>query len=167
MREDIQVLHNLLDEEQSDKALDKIDEIEKNTGTFPYLLVMKGVCIQLADPDKNDYELDDAKRAFETALEIEGDYISALIELGWFTSVIEGNANEAKKFFEQALSLAKSQLTEAVQSLAKCVDELEGKKNAIQLIDDVISSPMEMEKIAELKKYIEESAISYEDDTSL
>lgn len=163
MIDEVRLIHTLYSEERFDEALDKLIELGEMIELSPYLLVLKGKHILLSD--KGPYELADARKAFEAALDIQEDCVEALLELGWFHYAVEDNAAEAKPFFEKALAVSKGQTTEIVEGFAKCLCEIAGKDKALEFIGDILAkSPLDEEKIAEVKEEIESGLVAEPED---
>jgi len=64
-------------------ALARISELDSKGLATPNLLVLKSMCILQLDSDQG-YSLDDAHTALLKALDIDNEYVDALIELGYF-----------------------------------------------------------------------------------
>lgn len=91
---------HLSSSQRFDEALKFLGKLEKERELTPYELVTKGRCIQLASEGEG-WELEEAANVFKQALEIEPEYVPALIELGFFYFAVEGNASKALPLFEE------------------------------------------------------------------
>ena len=144
-------------DEDYDEALRELKKIEEQRTLPVNILVLKGMCIQLGS-EKCPYALADAEAAFKSALEVDGDYFDALIELAAFYNTTQGQAEKALPFYEKALQLARSQLTEAIQGYAECCSEVRSADEALALIDQFLGEPVDRERIdktiASIKKFM-------------
>ena len=70
-----------------DEAVEELLRIGRERALAPSELVLKGMLIQLGS-EAMPCTLMDAEQAYREALEIEGDYVPALIELGWFSYAV-------------------------------------------------------------------------------
>ena len=145
----------LVKNEEFDRALMELNILEKNNALPANILVTKGICIQLGS-EHIPYNLQDAEMAFKTALEIDDEYIDALIELGCYYNSCEGNAEKALPYFKKACELASSQITEVIQRLAECISETKSPREALDFIDEAVRSTVNEQNIndtvTELKK---------------
>lgn len=137
-------------------TLELIRRSEKQTRLIPSELVLKGGLIQLT-PDDGTYELSDAEAAFVQALELDPDYIPALIELGSFYYSVEDNPAKASELFERAVRLGREQLTEAVIGLTGCLEEIRSREEAIKFLQDVKRDALIQEKLDERITWLEKT----------
>ncbi len=125
----LEEIRNNVKEGKVREALSLINQIEQEGLLCPAVLVLKGCCIQL-DDEKTPYELSDAEDAFKRAIEMDENYIPAIVELAWFYLNVLDDAKQAVEFFEKAITLHREGLTEAVVGKAKCLMEIETKAAA-------------------------------------
>src|SRR5438128_10752003 len=92
--------------------------VEQECPLCPAVLVLKGCCIQL-DDEKTPYELSDAEAAFKRAIEMDEDYVPAIIELAWLYLNVLDDAKRAVQLFEKAVNSQKQLLTQTVVGTAK------------------------------------------------
>lgn len=124
MADSLDKLATLIAEERFDEVLLLMSAIEASRSlTLPELL-LKGRSIQLAS-GKGTPPLSEAERTFLQILGQDGDYVPALLELGWFYFSVEDDAKRAMPLFERAISLSRSQLNEAIKGKEDCLEELQ------------------------------------------
>src|SRR6266853_3459141 len=124
------------------EALSLMEKAEQEGLLHPEVLVLKGCCIQLDDKE-TPYNLSDAEHAFEQALEIDKDFIPAIIEMAWFYLNILDDAVRAAPLFERAVRLNQIMLTEAVIGMAKCLSETKTKDAAKKYLEASINSSLD------------------------
>jgi tetratricopeptide (TPR) repeat protein len=132
-------------DEEFDKALSEIAKIEQDHELAPNILVSKGDCIQLGSGSV--YVLSDAEAAYKRALEIDPEHIEAHIELGFFYLNIMNEGDKALPYFENALSLARSKITQAVEGMATCLSETKSPREALDFIERAIENTIDKDKI--------------------
>lgn len=110
-------------------ALDRLLDIERERKLWPHELVEKARLIQIAPP-RDALGLKDAEEAYRQALEIDDEYVPALVELAYYYWAVEDNAQAARPYFERAVSLCRSQLSEAASGVAGCLEELDSEEEA-------------------------------------
>lgn len=142
----------LLEAEKFDDVLALLSDIETQRSLTLRELVIKGRCIQLTS-DLESWQLTDAVSAFEKALEIEPDYVPALIELGFFYYAIEDNASRALPLFEAAVRIVRAQLTEAAVGKSGCLEELEGEEAAATFLNALHRRALLEEELDEEKRH--------------
>lgn len=112
-----------IDQDDYDAAVRLIEAAGERRALTAAELVWKGRFIQLGS--EQGVALDEARKAFEAALEIAPGDPSALIELGWYWHAIEDEPNRALDYFEQAIAGATALLQEAGSGKADCLQEIE------------------------------------------
>lgn len=147
-------VRDLAQDERFDEALKLIGEIEKTTHLPPNLLVLKGICIVLADTGKEPTE---AEYAFREALAVDDEYVEALNELGNYYLTIKEDPAKAMPLFEKALDVAESQVTESVMGLAISLLHTAGRDRALQFLRDVRKGHIDMERIEELEQELKKA----------
>ena len=107
-------IKNRVKEGKVKEALLLIRQVEQEGPLCPAVLVLKGCCIQL-DDEKTPYELSDAEAAFKRAIEMDEDYVPAIIELAWFYLNVLDDAKRAVELFEKAVNSQKQLLTDQLK----------------------------------------------------
>ena len=87
----------------------------------PQLLVLRGRCIQLANGSA--LPLEEAKKSFRAALELDERCIDAWIELGHYVLCVEDRAEEAADIFRKAAQILSACNGEIAEGLARCLEE--------------------------------------------
>jgi tetratricopeptide (TPR) repeat protein len=116
-------LDELVEAERFDEALSALSAIEASRILTPWELVLKGRCIQLSSVGETP-ALGEAERYFLDALKQDGEYVPALLELGWFYYSVEDEAKKALPVFEQAVAVSLKNLREGLQGKRDCLKEL-------------------------------------------
>ena len=117
-----QRLRKLVDAHRFDECLEEFARVERQRLLLPNELVQKGRCVQLSDSEEGS--LQDAEEAFRRALDLDSDYVPALLELGWYYYAVEDDAPTALGFFKRALAVIKEYLKEARQGQEECLSEI-------------------------------------------
>src|SRR5437016_1306655 len=129
-------LNALVADQKFDEAIGVLLREEEARALSPSELVQKGIWIQLGS-ETMAHTLDEAERSFQTALEIDENYVPALIELAFFKYSVQDNATAALPFFERAIEESLSQLREAVEGKAKCLAEITSTDAAQSFIREI------------------------------
>ena len=87
----------------------------------PQLLVLRGRCIQLANGTA--LPLEEAKKSFQTALEMDERCIDAWIELGHYVRCVEDRAEETAGIFRKAAQILSGCNGEIAEGLRLCLEE--------------------------------------------
>ena len=144
-------LVDLLSHQKYDQALDFLSRTESERDLTTAELVAKGRCLQLAS-DLAGGSLADARDAFLKALEVDPEYVPALIELAFFYYAVEDDAEKALPLFDRAIEISRAQMTDAVVGKSDCLEELQSKAVAAAFVRDLVHQPLLVEKLAEAKK---------------
>jgi len=96
-------------------------------------LLLKGKCIQLSRGEKGR-QPEDAAAAFKSALELDPEFVPAMIELGWIYYSVFDDAPEGKKYFERALEVTRQHAIEAFRGAARCAEDISGSKGRDEVI---------------------------------
>jgi tetratricopeptide (TPR) repeat protein len=118
-----------------DLGLEQLLLIEMSRPLTPHELVMKGRYIQLRS--EGPQTLDDAERAFLMALELDPDYVPAILELAWFYHSVLGQPSRALPFFENAYRLSLNHLREALKGRAESRAELDSQASFEKLLGEL------------------------------
>ena len=110
-------------EDRIDEALSILRQLESSHRLSIDELVFKGQLIQQAESAPG-YELEDAKRALQIALDRDGKYPPALIEMGHYCWVMDDDAEAGLDYFNKAIEAAKELLSEAQEGKEKCLSEI-------------------------------------------
>lgn len=105
-----------------DGALETLTRLEFGRRLDPRELVLKGRCVQLGSGQL--FDLNDAEKCFLDALDLDPEYVSALLELGWYYFAVQNDAARALPFFEKGVALAREGLQEAENGVAQCLEEI-------------------------------------------
>jgi tetratricopeptide (TPR) repeat protein len=90
---------------------------------------LKSRCAQIAE-DGPSFELAEIKAMLEKALELDDEYVPALIDLGYFYLRVEDNARSAIPLFQRALGIVKDSAAEIIVGLAECISDTESEEAA-------------------------------------
>ncbi|MBQ7252437.1 MAG: hypothetical protein IJS32_07540 [Kiritimatiellae bacterium] len=117
-------IESLMHARRFDEALRRIEESGHGM-LSPRLWVLRGMCLQMAD--STELPLDEAKKSFQHALDLDGQCLDAWIELGYYVLNVEDNAREAEAIFLKATRLLSGFEKEIGKGLRACKEELEEK----------------------------------------
>lgn len=93
------VVEGLMKARKFDAASGRIEEAGEEA-LSPQLWVARGRCIQLGEG--KGAPLEEAKKSFRRALELDGRCLEAWIELGYYVLCVEDDAREAYGIFRKA-----------------------------------------------------------------
>ena len=113
-----------------DKALAETDSLLQVWPDNPTLLVMRADLIQMQDGDGAP-GLDEARAAYERAVDLDEESPAPLIELGHYLLAIEDDAKAAAACFEKAAALSKSLAKKAQRGWTEARMELQPQTNTI------------------------------------
>lgn len=118
--------------EEYDRALARLEELRQSWPGNAYLLVLWARLVQLQD--ETQYSLDDAKRAMQQAIELEGKPLGAAIELGYFLDNIKDNPQTATKSFAHGIATARQLLINGLLGQAKALLQLDKHEDAVRCL---------------------------------
>lgn len=115
-------LQRLFDAHRFDECVEEFRKLEASRDLLPNELVQKGACLQLGSGETGS--LEDVEEAYHRALELDADYVPALLELGWFYYAVQNETEKALSFFNRATELLNEDAREAAEGREKCLNEL-------------------------------------------
>lgn len=140
------ILEELWRDEKFDEAVEELLRIGRARELTPLELVLKGRFIQLGS-EAVAGTLADAEQAYREALEIDENYVPALIELAWFYYAVLDETAKALPFFERAIEVTRAQLSEAVEGKVKCLEELQSSNAARTFLSQVSRDALDVKAI--------------------
>jgi tetratricopeptide (TPR) repeat protein len=105
-------LQRLLKAKKWEEALAQVDTLLVANPLTAQLYLLRGQLIQLQG-ENTAYTLDDAEAAFKRALELDGTYFDALVELMHFYDAVCADPSKALAYAKQVKALAQKALDEA------------------------------------------------------
>lgn len=114
------VVEGLMKARKFDEALGRIEEAGEEA-LSPQLWVVRGRCIQLGEG--KGVPLEEAKKSFRRALELDGRCLEAWIELGYYVLCVEDDAREAHGIFRKAAELLEEFGGEIEKGIRMCKEE--------------------------------------------
>lgn len=142
-------------DERYNEALRHLEELEKQPLLYPKVYVLKGICVFLTDSEDN-YDYEDVTRLYKEALQIDSEYVNALLELGHHYFSAENQSRLAVPLFEKAIKILTDQFTDAIVGLAKCIEDLESSNEAIHCINNMMEKFKDNNKISDLIEELKE-----------
>jgi tetratricopeptide (TPR) repeat protein len=139
-------------EGQYREAVFLIEKIQERGFTCPEILLWKGRSLQLLD--EPSHSLSDIEDTFRQALDIDPDFVPAIVELAWFYLNVYDDADQAAKFFEMATSIQKELLTETVRGMTKALSEHQNKERALRYLSTISEQILGNQEIEDIKKEI-------------
>jgi lipopolysaccharide biosynthesis regulator YciM len=141
--------------ERYDDALRAIETAEQSSSISPALLVWKSRCLQLTDNPKG--ELNEAQSSLERAINVDDEYLPALIDLGYFQLNVMDDAEAAVPLLRQALSISVDNITEVILGLAQCISETNSPNAALAFLQENSSLTIDAAKLEALKNELVKS----------
>jgi hypothetical protein len=114
-------LQRLLKAKRWEEALTQVDALLAANPLAAQLYLLRGQLIQLQG-ESTAYALDDAAAAFKRALELDGTYFEALVELMHFYDVVCADPPQAIAYAKQVKALAQKALDEASDMLEDTIE---------------------------------------------
>jgi tetratricopeptide (TPR) repeat protein len=111
-----------------DKALSIVEELLKTCPGSAALNIMWASLVQLQeDPD---HDLDEVKKALESAVQLDKDSPAGPIELGHFYDAVEDNPHAASRAFAEGIAKARHLLIDGLLGQARALLQLNKRKEA-------------------------------------
>jgi tetratricopeptide (TPR) repeat protein len=115
---DLAKLQELWKSQQFDSALTLVDRLLSESPECPYLLVTRGMLIQLLDHQEGP-PLEEAEKAFLKALSLAPGNLEALEELAHYYDAVAPNVQKAKLYAAEYLKKAEPALEKVRTILAQ------------------------------------------------
>ncbi len=142
--------------EEGEVAVEVLELMEKAVAEYPNsskLWCWRGDLIQMAALEAN-YELDDALKSYERALEIDPTNAEAYESIGYYEDAIMSNPVSAESPFRKAIELGAGR--DSYYGLARVLAELNRNTEALEVISSENCPYYETAEIQEIKTEIEE-----------
>jgi tetratricopeptide (TPR) repeat protein len=142
--------------EEGEVAVEVLELMEKAVAEHPdsaKLWCWRGDLIQIASLEAG-YELDDALKSYERALEIDPLNAEAYESIGYYEDVIMSNSASAESPFRKAIELGAGR--DSYYGLARVLAELSRNTEALEVISSENCPYYETAEIQEIKTEIEE-----------
>jgi tetratricopeptide (TPR) repeat protein len=149
-------IYSLMRAEKYSLALKELEKLENVPLLYPKVLVLKGICVFLAEDD-NKYSYNDISKIYKKALSIDDENVSALLELGHHYFSSENKSELAIPLFDKAIRILQDELVDAIIGMAKCIEELKSPKKALKFLMNSKSKLLTTKKINDLIKEFSES----------
>ena len=133
MHDVVAEIRRLYDAGKYDDAVRLAEDAEQNGAVNPALLVWKSRSYLLSDHPRTD--LSDVEVWLRRALEIDNDYLPALLELGFFYSRVMDNVKSAWPLFERARDVCTEHGTDTVIGVSECIAEMESPEAALNFLN--------------------------------
>lgn len=124
----------LFDDDKYEEAVRLAEEAEKKGVVSPALLLWKSRSLLLSD--LTEYELDTVEKWLQQALDLDSDYLPALLELGFFYLRTMDDVKKAWPLFERARDVCTDDATDTVIGLTECIAELDSPKAALNFLNE-------------------------------
>lgn len=161
MRQDvIEQIRLLYDDDKYEEAVRLAEEFEQKGTVSPALLLWKSRSLLLSDLP--EYELDDVERWLLQALDLDSDYLPALLELGFFYLRTMDDVKRAWPLFERARDVCTEDATDTVIGLSECIAELDSPKAALNFLNEQ-NLLLDESKLKRTKSRIEATAETDDD----
>lgn len=122
----------LQSDEKYDRALKRVEEMQKTWPGNAHLLVLWARLVQLQE--EPTHSLNEVKRSLQQAIELDKDSPEAAFELGYFLDSVEDDPNSAAKAFAQGIASARHHLIEGLLGQAKSLIQLDRREDAIRCL---------------------------------
>lgn len=149
MNESFDKIRELYDSKEYRTALSVLSEMEKHRVTHPSIFVWKSRCLQLTDSPPT--ELNEIEELLKSALEIDDQYVPALVDLGYFYLRIMDNVQLATPLFERALDICRDMNTSIVIGLTESISETQSTQNALEFLIKNEKLNIDPKKLEELR----------------
>jgi lipopolysaccharide biosynthesis regulator YciM len=154
VRYTMKTVYELVEKGDYEEAINQLELLEEKV-VNPNILVLKGICLQLANDELN-YSLSDIEEIFKEAYQIDKECIDALIELAWFNLNVNDDAQTAMTLFEKAFENCQEKISEIVIGIAKCMIETKSPEKGMRYLNEISKNIINVKKIETFKKEIVE-----------
>lgn len=145
---------DLYSAEQYEEAFELLDAIERKSGVTPATLLWKSRCLQLTSSEALLDSSADVDELLTAALELDRDYVPAIIALGYFYLLVEDDAERALPLFRRAQSICTENATEVVVGIGECLIETESPREALNFLGENASFQLDSVELEKLKDEI-------------
>jgi lipopolysaccharide biosynthesis regulator YciM len=149
-------LKSLYRAEKYEEVLEILSSSDVENLKYPFLLVWKSRCLLLINENVPSDSLEQAELCLKEALEIDEDYLPAIVDLAYLKLNVYDSPNEAIHLFKKASEMTKDLVTEVVLGHAQCVAELNGTQQAISFLKE---QPENLISKVKLEKFLAEICI--------
>lgn len=148
MGEFLSEMRRLFDSEQYEEAFRLAEKAEQSGIVNSALLVWKSRSSMLSE--NPTVSLDEVESWLQQAIELDDEYLPAVLELGYFYLNVMDDPRRAMPLFERARHLATENATETLIGLAECISETDSPNAALELLE-VENLVTDTSKLDELK----------------
>ena len=110
-----------IENDEYEDCIKLFKSLEDRRDLTPEELVQKSRCIQLSEGSAS---LEEAEQALRRAIDLDEDYLPALLDLGWFYHAVMDDSRRALSYFQRAAEISREALREAQKGERECKDEL-------------------------------------------
>jgi tetratricopeptide (TPR) repeat protein len=136
LKQRLSTVSRLWDEAEYDEALVEVEKLLADWPGNAHLHVLWASLVQLQD--EPEHELDEAKQALQTAVELDKSSPEAAIELGHFLDNVEDNAQAAIKSYAEGVAIARRLLIEGLIGQAKAYRQLNKKEDFQRCLMEIL-----------------------------
>jgi tetratricopeptide (TPR) repeat protein len=152
MKDSLPKVRDLFDARQYDDAFSLAEQAEKSGTASPALLVWKSRSFQMSEHPTA--HIDEVETWLQQALEIDDEYLPALIELAYFYLNVADRTNEALPLFKKAHAVIIEAATETIIGLGECISEIDSPAAALKFLEENTST-IDTSRLQELKTELE------------
>jgi hypothetical protein len=150
MKSHLDLVKELYRAEKYGDALSALEETERSGFVHPAILVWKSRCLQLID-DHSTVELSQIEALLKESLQLDDEYLPAIIDLAYFYLRVMDDASQAAPLFQKALGLCVENATEVVVGIAECISETDSNTAALEFLAKHNSLEIETEPLDALR----------------
>lgn len=136
LKQRLSTVSRLWDAEDYDQALAEVESLLETWPGNPHLHVLKASLIQLQEEPK--YDLDQAKRALQQAIELDRASPEASVELGHFLDNVEDDPQAAIRAYTDGIAAARRLLIDGLIGQAKAFRQLDKKDEVLRCLLEVL-----------------------------
>lgn len=136
-------------------AIDSIDELIQRNSKFPFLYLIKG---KIEENSFYSSSLERAKKEFLIAIELNNEYLEALIELGYIEyKLIEGNKHKAKEYLQSSINYFQKAYKISPNDQRVCLGLAQGYSKQARHINYKYNKETKIELAEKANEYFEKS----------
>jgi tetratricopeptide (TPR) repeat protein len=135
-KQKLATVSRLWEEKQYDTALAEVESLLKIWPGNAHLHLLRARLVQLQEDPK--YDLDEAKRALQQAVEFDKDSPAAAIELGHFLDNVADDPRAASKVHAEGVTTARHLLIDALIGQAKVFRQLDKREEFLRCLLEVL-----------------------------
>ncbi len=132
LKQKLAEIARLRQEEKIDQAFNEVDQLLKSWPGNPQLYILWADLVQLQE--QPGPSLEEAKKALQTAADLDKNSAAGLIELGYFLDNVEDDPHGASKAFSEAVATSRRLLIDGLLGKARALLQLNKREESLRCV---------------------------------